>query len=403
MMKTLRKKFIIFAMSAVTILLTVLIGAINGLSWIILDRQSDSVLHTLANGDGKFFQMKFHDPKPFAPPLDMDTIKSARFFTVRTDPNGKVLDVNIDQISSVDMEKAAQYAGQITDTFGRIDGYKYEVKQFGADRLIFFMDNSHQLGMFAMVLSISSAIALVCWLATLLFVVLLSGRAVRPIIAGMEKQKQFITNARHELKTPLAIIQSNNDAATLIHGETKYSRNIRLQTKRLNVLMSNLLTLARLDEEIRLPTETTNISELICRMIPFYEDSASDKHITLSANIQPDLFMQVHKDTFMQMISILLDNAVKYTPKDGTIRFSVTNEAGHIWVVEENICEPLHNPEPERLFERFYRGDSARTQHSTSAGYGIGLSAARAIAETFGGKLTADYPEKGKIRFTARF
>lgn len=403
MMKTLRKKFIFFAMSAVTILLAVLIGAINGLSWIILDNQSDSVLHTLANGDGKFFQMKFHDPKPFAPPLDMDTIKSARFFTVRTDPGGKVLDINIDQISSVDTEKAAQYAGQITDTFGKVDGYKYEVKQFGADRLIFFMDTSNQLGTFVMVLSISSAIALICWLAILLFVVLLSGRVVRPIVAGLEKQKQFITNAGHELKTPLAIIQSNNDAATLIHGETKYSKNIRLQTQRLNVLMTNLLTLAQLDEEIRLPTKTTDISELIYRTLPVYEDSASDKHITLSINIQPDIFMQVHRDTFMQMISILLDNAVKYTPESGTIRFSLTTEASHIWIVEENTCEILHSPEPERLFERFYRGDSARTQSSASSGYGIGLSAARAIAETFGGKLTADYPEIGKIRFTARF
>ncbi len=403
MMKTLRKKFIFFAMSAVTILLAVLIGAISGVSWIILDRQSDFVLHTLTDRDEKGEPMDFRSPPPFAPPLDMDTIKSARFFTVRTDQAGNVLDVNLDQISAIDAEKAVQYATQIADGSGKIDGYKYEVKQLGADRLIFFMDTSNQWGTFVMVLSISSAIALICWLIILLFVTLLSGRVVRPIISGMEKQKQFITNAGHELKTPLAIIQSNNDAATLIYGETKYSKNIRLQTKRLNVLMTNLLTLARLDEDAHLSTETTDISELICRIIPPYEDSTSDKHISLSTNIQPCIYMQVHRDTFMQMISLLLDNAVKYTPEGGTIQISVTDEAGHIWIVEENTCEPLSGIDPERLFERFYRGDSARTQSGTSSGYGIGLSAARAIAETFGGKLTADYPETGKIRFTAHF
>lgn len=329
-------------------------------------------------------------------------LKSARFFMVHTDQNGNVLDVNIDQISSVSTEQAAEYAGKITDNLGKISNYKYEVKQLGTDRLIFFMDTSSQLGTFAMVLSLSSAIALLCWLIILLFVIFLSGKVVRPILAGIEKQKQFITNAGHELKTPLAIIQSNNDASTLIYGETKYSKNIQLQTKRLNILMTNLLTLAKLDEETKLPTESVDISELICGMLSVYEDTIAQKQITLCAEIQPHIFMQVHRDTFSQMISVLLDNAVKYTGEGGTIHFSVTNDNGYIEIAEDNPCEMPPNADPERLFERFYRGDGARTQDNTSSGYGIGLSAARAIAETFGGKLTADYPDAGTIRFIAR-
>ena len=167
--------------------------------------------------------------------------------------------------------------------------------------------------------------------------------------------------------------------------------------------MTNLLTLAKLDEEVKLPTEAVDISELICGMISAYDDSAAEKQIALYKNIQPHICMQVHKDTFSQLISILLDNAVKYTKEGGTIRFSVTTEGSRIWIVEENTCEDLQNIDPERFFERFYRSDTARTQSSTSCGFGIGLSAARAIAETFGGKLTADEPERGMIRFTARF
>lgn len=403
MKKILRKKFIIFAMSAVTVLLVVLIGAISGFSWIILNRQSDAVLHILVSADDQFTNMEFHGPKPFAPPMNMDTIRSARFFTVLTDQNGTVLDVNIDQISSVSTEQAAQYAAQITDASGKIDGYKYEVKQFGSDRLIFFMDMANQVSTFVMVLSISSAIAFICWLLILLFVVLFSGRVVRPILAGMEKQKQFITNAGHELKTPLAIIQSNNDAATLIYGESKYSKNIRTQTQRLNVLMTNLLTLAKLDEETELPTERVDISELISGMLSVCEDAVAEKQIAFSLNIQPHIFLQVHRDTFSWMISSLLDNAVKYTPEGGTIYFSVMNKGGHVEITEENTCGISSNFDPERFFERFYRGDSARTQNNSSSGYGIGLSAARAIAETFGGTLTAAYPKTGMIRFTSRF
>lgn len=403
MMRILRRKFVVFAMSAVTILLLVLVGAINGFNWMILERQSDNVLHTLVNADGKFMHMDFHNQPPLAPPLNMDIMKSARFFIVLTDEKGRVIDVNIDQISSVSTEAAEQYAKQVNENAGRIDGYKYEVKTFGTERLIFFLDTSGQRNTFITVLIVSSAIALVCWLAILLFAILVSNRIVRPIIAGMEKQKQFITNAGHELKTPLAIIQSNNDAMMLIHGENKYNNNIRLQTQRLNTLMTNLLTLSKLDEEVKLPTESVNISELITLMLPPYDDAAASRQISFSTNIMSGVYMQIHKDTFVQMITVLLDNAVKYTPEGGTILFSLLYENNHVWLVEENSCEQSQKINPERLFERFYRGDDARTQSATVSGYGIGLSAARAIAETFGGKLTAEYVKQGRIRFTARF
>lgn len=403
MKKTLRKKFIFFAMSAVTILLVVLIGTINVFSWFIWDKQSDAILHAIADGDTKFQQSKMDDHGLFHFPMNMDTVKSARFFMVRIDANGKMLEVNLDQISSVTAEQAAQYAKQVTDPLGRVSTYKYKVKQFGTDRLIFFIDTSEQLQTFMMVLSISCAIALICWLVILVFVILLSGKVIRPILASIEKQKQFITNAGHELKTPLAIIQSNNDASVLIYGETKYNAHIRQQTQRLNVLMTNLLTLAKLDEEIRLPTESVNISNLISELLPTYEEAAMQKAITLSTDIQPDIRMQIHADTFSQMISVLLDNAIKYTPDAGKIAITLSRDRQQIMLTEENTCQIHASDDPEKLFERFYRGDSARTQDNHISGYGIGLSAARAIAEMFGGTLKASYTDHNTIRFIARF
>lgn len=402
MKKTLRKKFILFAMSAVTVLLVVLIGAINILNWVILDRQSDAVLHSLSDVEGKFGQMDRKNKGPFLPDMDMDTIQSARFFTVRLDDTGRVLDVNIDQISSVTKEQAEAYAGELQDSSGKLDGYKYQVRQMGPDRLVFFMDTSSQIRNFLMVLTVSTAIGLLCWILILPFVILLSGRVVRPVLAGMEKQKQFITNAGHELKTPLAIIQTNNDASTLIYGENKYSKNIRQQTQRLNGLMTNLLTLAKLDEEGKLPTEPVNVSELIQTALPAYEDLSQQKGVGFVTDIAPNIWMQVHADTFSQMIFVLLDNAVKYTPGNGDIRLTLSREGEHILLWEENTCETSPDVDPERLFERFYRGDSARTQDG-HGGYGIGLSAARAIVEAFGGVLRASYPDRGHIRFLARF
>ncbi len=406
MTKTLKKRFIIFTMAAVTCLLVFIVLAINSLNWMMLERQSDMVLETLVDADGIFQQMDFNRPPPFSRPLDMDRMRASRFFTVRSDFSGNIMDVNIDQISAIDKETAKSYALEVLktdDTSGRVHGYKFAVKQIGPGQLMFFMDTSEQSENFRMVLFASTAIAVLCWVILLLIVILLSGKVIRPVLVGMEKQKQFITNAGHEMKTPLAIIQSNNDTMALIHGENKYNVHIRNQTKRLNVLMSNLLTLAKLDEEIPLPTETVNISDVAGELLPVYMEDAQARNIRFTVQIEPDIVIQTNKDSFRQMLTVLLDNAIKYTPDSGSVRLSLARDGRHIQIIEENTCDPSLEPDPERLFERFYRGDAARTQKKNSSGYGIGLSAARAICENFGGKLTAEYPSADSIRFTARF
>ena len=405
MTKTLKRRFIIFTMSAVTCLLLFIVLAINGVNWMMLERQSDMMLETLVDADGSFQQMDFNRPPPFSRPLDMDRMRASRFFIVRSDFSGNIMDVNIDQISAIDKETAKSYALEVLktdDTSGRVHGYKFAVKQIGLGQLMFFMDTSEQSENFRIVLFASTVIAVLCWLVLFIIVILLSGKVIRPVLVGMEKQKQFITNAGHEMKTPLAIIQSNNDTMALIHGENKYNVHIRNQTKRLNVLMSNLLTLAKLDEEIPLPTEMVNISEVVNDLLPVYMEDAQAHNLRFDVQIEPDIVIQTNKDSFRQMLTVLLDNAIKYTPDGGFVRLSLARDGRHIQIIEENTCDPSLEPDPERLFERFYRGDAARTQKESS-GYGIGLSAARAICENFGGKLTAEYSSADSIRFTARF
>lgn len=406
MTKTLKRRFIRFTMMAVTCLLVFLVLAINGLNWVMLERQSDTVLETLVDADGAFNKMDFNRPPPFSRPLDMDRMRASRFFIVYSDPDGNIVDVNTDQISAIDQETAKSYALEVLETertSGRVYHYKFTVKQLGQNRQIFFMDISEQNENFRMVLFASTAIAVLCWSILLFIVILLSGKVIRPVLVGMEKQKQFITNAGHEMKTPLAIIQSNNDTMALIHGENKYNVHIRNQTKRLNVLMSNLLTLAKLDEEIPLPTETVNISDVVNDLLPVYREEAITRNLQFTVQIASDVVLQTNPDSFRQMLTSLLDNALKYTPNGGCIYLSLTKNGRRVQIIEENTCAPDLELDPERLFERFYRGDVARTQKQDATGYGIGLSAARAICENFGGKLTAEYSSANRIRFTARF
>ncbi|MBQ9968232.1 MAG: HAMP domain-containing histidine kinase [Oscillospiraceae bacterium] len=405
MTKKLKRRFILFTMAAVTCLLLFIVLAINGLNGVMLDRRSDMVLRTLVEADGAFHKMDFDRPPPFSPPIDMDRMRASRFFVVRSDRDGGIIDVNMDQISSIDRETAESYALRVQKmgkTSGRIEGYKFAVKEDGEGQILFFMNTSEQRESFRSVLIVSCAIAVLCWLLLLGIVTLLSGRVIRPVLAGMEKQKQFITNAGHEMKTPLAIIHSNNDTMALIHGENKYNAHIRRQTKRLDGLMSGLLTLARLDEEVSLPVEPVNVSEIMSEMLLSFAEAAQMQGLCFRAQIEPDIVMQTNGGSFRQLLTILLDNALKYTPDGGDVCVSLARAGKRIRLSAENTCGGVQEPDPERLFERFYRGDAARTQSGEASGYGIGLSAARAICEALGGTLRADYPTADTIRFTAK-
>ena len=407
MMRTLRKKFIFFAMAAVTVLLLVLMLSINGLAWIMFERQSDEMMSMLINSGGNFMQMGPRDEDNLQlPPPGRDMMRSARFFTVYLDDTGAALFANVDEIFFVDIDEAIEYANQAVKkgtSSGRVDRYKYSMEETGDGLKIYFLDMTRELLTMQTLLRVSAIIAAGSWLIVFLFVVLLSGNVVQPIIAGIEKQKQFITNAGHELKTPLAIIQSNNDAMSLIHGENKYNRNIKEQVTRLSGLTANLLMQAKLDEEVELKKEPLNISELTESVLLSYKDSAETAGLSFAASITPDLQMNTNNEAFTQLLNILMDNAMKYTAAGGSINFILFKESGHIFIVEENSCDAEMDTDPEKLFERFYRTDSARTQTDRKSGYGIGLSAARSICEALGGKLTADYPSQRKIRFTAKF
>ena len=155
MTKTLKRRFIIFTMTAVTCLLVFIVLAINGLNRMMLERQSDAVLETLVDSDGAFHKMEFDRPPHFVPPLDMDRMRASRFFIVRSDNNGNIEDVNIDQISAIDEETAERYARKVLEsekTSGQVDRYKFAIKQLGPNKLMFFMDVSEQSESFRMVM-----------------------------------------------------------------------------------------------------------------------------------------------------------------------------------------------------------------------------------------------------------
>ncbi len=407
MTRTLQRKFIVTAMTAVTVLLLVLLGAINIANAVSSSRESAALLDMLSSLEG------FGPARPFEPPdhakqggffrraPDENDRLSALTFTVRFGEDQTLQGMNLDRIASVGEEEAESLGRRALAsglTAGRLEGYRFRIVEPAQGwKAVVFLDVSSQRFELLRVAALSALLGVLAWAVMLALVTALSRRAIRPIAENIERQRQFVTDAGHELKTPLAIILSNLDAMELTGQESKYSRNIRSQASRLSTLMQNLLTLARIDENA-VPPDTARLSltELCRESAEMFRAPAELRRITLTTDIAEGVYVSGNRVMLQQLLSTLLDNAVKYCPEDGEIGFRLRQEDRAILRISNSTGE--ERPDLARLFDRFYRSDSARSQ---KGGFGIGLSAAQAIVRQHKGEIAAHY-EGDTIVFTVR-
>lgn len=434
MVKQLQKKFIISAMLAVTILLVVLIGGINVFNYLTTSGDNDRLMEMLCysfetstkwnadttdntqppqsiNGTQQNTTgVSGNQNNPDFPPQDNGTkppddkknngfgrhdknaVDSARYAAVAIDKNGNIIRTDVTHISSLTEDEATAITEALKNTAagtGTYSGFQYRISETkrAEGKVIILLDNGMQISSFFTVLFISVGAGIFGWLMMLLLVILLSRKTIAPVARSIEKQKQFVTNAGHEIKTPLAIILANTDAMELHNGENKWSKNIRAQTLRLSGLMQNLLMLAKMDESsTKLPMCEFDISTAAEDTVGAFIEPAALKGIMIEQNIKKGIRLSGNRDSIVQLMTVLLDNAVKYTESGGVIRAELYGNEKNITLSIANTCEPIDHP--EKLFDRFYRGDSARTQKN--GGYGIGLSVAQAIAELHKGSITAE-------------
>ena len=436
MIRALQKKFVVTAMIAVTVLLLVVLGALSVFNAVSNARQTEFLLDDLGRQNALFPRTEDHalpppasgesdpvsdaaampaevQPEPFArvrrrgfldEPMDDNMRMSALYFIADLDDQCRVVRTDVSHIASVTEEEAAELALglDVDQTGGSAGSYRYKIfpRPEGGYRVV-FLDSGVRRNAVMRVALLSLLLGSVSWLLMLALVMALSRRAIRPIAENMERQRQFVTDAGHELKTPVAIILANVDAMELRGGESKYSRNIRSQAARLSELMKNLLTLARVDEYSVLKQPQRLDFSSLCRevFLPFRE-AAELKHIRYDMDLTDALELTGDRTLLAQLCSILADNAVKYCPEGGEIGITLRSENRRICLRVSNTVTEV--PDLERIFDRFYRADSSRNQKS--GGFGIGLSAARTIARLHRAELTAGHdPASGLLSFSVRF
>lgn len=403
MLKKMRWRFILAAMAAFVTVVATLLCLVNLWNYQLVTRQQDNTLERLAEIDFG------STPGSGRPPFDRmgrfspEVPYMLRFFSVHFAPDGSIRQTQQQYIASINRSQAEEYAKAVLSggrQSGYYQGYRFLVQTGEEDTAVVFLNSERELQSMRSLLLLTLVVALSCIVVVFVLVVLFSRRAILPYVRNLEAQKQFITNASHELKTPLTAIATSADVLAMEYPEDEWVPGIQAQAAKLAKLITNLVTLSRVNEENPFPVRAEfSLSEALWETAEPFASLVRAQGKEYSQEIQEGLTLCGDRMAIQQMVSILLDNAMKYTPQGGSIRLTAGRSGKRATIAVSNTCSQDGALDVTRLFDRFYRGDVSHS--GTVGGTGIGLSIAKATAEAHGGSIQARQ-EEGVITFLVK-
>ena len=408
MIYKLQRRFILVCTVSVLTVIALVFSVLLVLNISSMNRNMDVLADRVSEGGGRFPGSMAEKPQPDKnPPMNQpnfefitpETPFSTRHFTVFFDADGEVSGTHTESIYAITEDMAVEYAERVLDAEkerGWIASYRYKVFATAHGQGVVFVDGSMNRSALMQSTTIAGAVLLGCAALVLLLIILLSKRAVKPIAESYEKQKQFVTDANHELKTPLTLILANLDIAEAELGKNEWLEDIRTEGHRMTELVGQLVALSRMDEEGQ-PLHSTklDLSGMVAGAASEFQPLAESRGKRLVAEIAPDVGFCGDEALLCRLVSVLLDNAVKYCDEGGEISVRLIKRR-RILLTVENTYAAVGETELDRLFDRFYRADKAR---KFAGGYGVGLSIAKAIAEKHKGSITAYKKDSTHIGF----
>ena len=409
MIYRLQRKFILISTASVLAVVTLMFGIILVWNIFSMNKNMDILADRISEGKGKFPGAFDEKPRPDKIPLDdeqnfdfitPETPFSTRHFTVLFDKDGNVSQTFMESIFSIPEGKAieySEYAMSKGDERGWIYNYRYKVFSTEKGYGVVLVDGSMNRSVLMQSMTIAGFVLLGCAALVLILIFLFSKKVVKPIAESYEKQKQFVTDANHELKTPLTLILANVEIAEGELGKNEWLDDIRAEGHRMTELVNQLVALSRMDEDVQtLNLSDVAIGELTFDAVSEFEPLIKAKGKMLSVNIERDMMYMGDEVLLHRLVGILLDNAVKYCDEDGEIFVKLEKRRNKLVLCVENTYSAVGETELNRLFDRFYRADKAR---KFTGGYGIGLSMAKAIVEKHKGEITAYKKDAKHIGF----
>lgn len=388
MIRKLKMKFVILSMSSLFLLLSVIVVGMNVINYQSVVQDADDVLDVLSRNKGRFPGKDNQLPRNMSPEIPYES----RYFSVLISESMKVLETDTSHIKSVDSEEATEYAEMVIEKesdYGFVEEFRYKRYDDGSSVRIIFLDCGRKLNAVENFIFASVGMSLAGLIIVFFVIFFSSERIIRPLAESYEKQKRFITDAGHEIKTPLTIINANVDVMKMDIGENECLSDIEQQTKRLATLTNNLVYLAKMEEaEDTMQMIEFPLSEIVSDVVSSFKALAQTQEKELNCEIQPLVSMRGNDRSIEQLVTILIDNALKYSPKGGNIFVKLEKRKKQICLdISNTTVDKISSMEISNVFERFYRMDKSR--NSETGGHGIGLSIAKAIVEAHGGKIIA--------------
>ena len=404
MIRSLRRKFILIAMASLIGTMAVLCAAIGGGNYCAATSRVDKAISILYQNGGTFLPPGSRlDPTDFSFQVTPETAFETRYFIVELTAQKEIRRADLEHIAALDRQSVADAISQIVEAGterGYVDHYRFGIfQEEDGGSTIIVLDCFLQLQAVNNMLRITISLFLACVLIVFVLLLFFSKRAIRPFADNLERQRQFVTDASHELKTPLAILSADIGLLEDSYGKDKWLESAQAQIVRLDKLIRNLVELARTEENIGGDgAEHFSVSEIAQASADAFQPLAEADGKTLTAEIAGEITLRGVQDNFFRLFSILLDNAVKYCDPEGTIHLAVAQRGRNVCISVSNPCKGLDPSQLPRYFDRFYRADLSRDR--STGGYGIGLSTAKAIVTRHRGRISNRYAD-GSITFTA--
>lgn len=404
MLKKLRIKYILVSMLSIMVVTSTLYAIIAWQNYLNITRQLDFEAETIAENGGSFPSYSPNGQNSsYTHLITPETKYSTRYFTVMFE-NG-IPTVNIEHIASIDEDSAIEMVDKILNykrKTGYYQNYRYLISTYNGNQIIVCVNATMQLGNFKSFVKKSIITMVIGFAVIILIVTIWSGKIIKPISENIEKQKQFIENAGHDLKTPIAVIKANVEVLEMTsNGEkNEWVESIKNQANKMEVLVKNLLSLSLMEEkEVEYNFVNLSLDKIVSEEVTAFEALAKNNEIKLKT--KGNINVEADENSIRQLIGILMDNAIKYSSQNEPIEVNVYKKNGKPTIEVINKCDNYDEINTDRLFDRFYRGDQSR--NNKKQGYGIGLSMAKSIAAANKAEIKAKKIKDNKILFIVTF